>query len=105
RRGKLTSNASNCSSTWVIGSMSPGHGIKTVTCGGRSFAIPTFSTRPGNGTASANSAIRRFEADERGADQPGRGAELRAHHAHPVAHRPQRLPAQHLFGRPDQMLP
>src|SRR4051794_29596514 len=56
--------------------------------------MPTVSTIPSNGTASANSAIRRLEADEGGADQARRGPEVGAHDAHLVPHRTHR-PAPH----------
>src|SRR4051794_9293646 len=104
-RGKVTSNRSNGASTCVIAAMSPGHGVRTVTCGGRSFGTPTVSTSPGNGTASANSAIGGFEADEPGADQAGRRPELRPHDLHLVTHRAQRLAAQDPLRRRNQVVP
>src|SRR5690242_9716896 len=67
--------------------------------------MPTSSTIPGKGTASAYSAIRRLEADEGGSDQACCGAEIGAHDAHLVAHRPQRLASHHLLRRRGDVLP
>src|SRR3954454_22515710 len=67
--------------------------------------MPTLSRIPSKGTASANSAIRRLEADEGGADQPRRGPEVGTHDAHFVPHRPQRLAPHHLLRRRGDVFP